>query len=310
MEKSLHILEKRVFSIININLAEIAFITLFFAETSYYLLIMQTGIVECFHSDMSKLWMIPVGGVLGILTMFSVKERSFVVLVALFFQTLLMFFYPTFSGLTLFILGFLSGLVAPYLIYQLRTLQQVLIVLGLAYLLGTFAVTIPAEHRGLLAIVLSMVALFSSYFVTPLEEKEQKELKLSTYITIFLWLVLDATLFETLSRSSGAIWGRDAFTLTISVFHLVGLFIGYKLHQFRYNNLVILTLFALSYLAFTLNLSYFLAIVYPIVISYYNVIILKHFMRLSFEHLTLVSVSLWVSAGAGLGMALIFHHLI
>jgi len=48
--------------------------------------------------------------------------------------------------------------------------------------------------------------------------------------------------------------------------------------------------------------------VYPVVISYYNVIILKYFMRLSFGQLALASVSLWVSAGVGLALTLIYSQ--
>jgi len=242
--------------------------------------------------------------------MSKLNRRSTVVSVALFFQTLLMFFYPNFNGFMLFALGFLSGLVAPYLIFQLKSLYQIVIVLGLAYLLGTFAIHILPEDRGDLAIFLSTIALFSSYFVIPSLDKYSQKLFSRKYFFIFVWLVLDATLFEILARSSGAIWKDESMTLIIATFHIVGLFIGYKLVNFRYNNALILALFAISYLLFAFNLSTLLAIVYPIVISYYNVIILKEFMTLSFEHLTLVSLSLWVSAGMGLSMALIFHNLI
>jgi len=310
MHRDLSLYIKKEASLINISFATLAFIILFFTETSYYLLILQTGIVDYFHSDMSKIWMIPVGGVLGILSIAKIQHRSVVVSIALFFQTLLMFFYPSFNGLMLFALGFLSGLVAPYLIYQLKSLRYVVVILGLSYLLGTLAISIAPENRGDLAIVLSIAALFSSYFTVPVLQKEHKKVALKTYGTIFSWLVLDATLFEVLSRSESAIWGNSEFTLSIAFFHLLGLYLGYKLSDFKRNNLIILTLFACSYFLFALNLSYLLAIVYPIVISYYNVIILKKFMTLSFEELTLVSLSLWMSAGIGLSIALIFHNLI
>ena len=310
MEKSLSFLEKRASSLISINFTTVAFIILFFTETSYYLLILQTGIVDCFHSDISKIWMIPVGGVLGLITMTRVKHHEIFVSIALFFQTLLMFFYPTFNALMLFSLGVLSGLVAPYLIYQLKSLTQIVIILGLAYLLSTFAIHILPENRGVLAIFLSMIALFSSYFVVPIRRKRVKKIRLKSYFWIFIWLILDAVLFEVLSRSSFGIWGHEEFTLLIAIFHMLGLYIGYKLITFKYNNLVILTLFSLSYLFFAFNLSYLLAIVYPIVISYYNVVLLKHFMALSFGELTLVSLSLWISSGMGLTIALISHNLI
>jgi hypothetical protein len=310
MHRNLPFSIKKEAILLNLNFNTLAFLILFFTETSYYLLILQTGIVDYFHSDMSQLWMIPVGGVMGILTMAKLSHRSIVVSVSLLFQTLLMLFYPSFNGFMLFALGFLSGLIAPYLIYQLKSVHHILIVLGLSYILGTFAIHIPPENRGVLAICLSIVALFSSYFIAPVTEKKIKRLVLKSYLVIFVWLVLDATLFETLSRSTVGIWKNEAFTTIIATFHIVGLYVGYKLINFKYNNRVILALFAISYLLFAFNLSYLLAIVYPIVISYYNVIILKHFMSLSFEHLTLVSLSLWMSAGIGLSIALLVHHLI
>ena len=307
MEKRITLVEKKSLLLASISFTTLAFVTLFFTETSYYLLILQTGIVNCFHSDMSKIWMIPIGGILGILLISTIRQRSIVVSIALFMQTLLMFFYPAFNGIMLFILGVLSGLIAPYLIYQLKDLKQIVLVLGLAYLLGTFAVNIPAEQRGLLAIILSIVALFSSYFVVPSQETKRKITSYQPYIIIFIWLVLDATLFETLARSSHGIWAHEKFTLSIALFHLIGLYMGYKLSNYHHNNRIVLTLFFLSYLFFAFNLTYLLVIVYPMVISYYNVLILKRFMTLSFEALTLVSLSLWLSAGMGLSLALLFH---
>ena len=311
MERYLELFENRTTLLSKIDWALWAFVLLFFSETSYYLLILQTGIVDCFGSNLAKIWMIPVGGVLGILTINRLQARTMVVRIALLLQTLLMFAYPNFSGVALFVLGVLSGLVAPYLIYQLRSLEQVVVALALAYVVGTFGMNILPEHRAFLAIVLSVVALFFSLFFTPFFEKEEQEFELKSYASLFLWLVLDATLFETLSRSSSAIWGNDSFSFTIASFHLLGLFIGYKLSSYKHNNRLILVLFALSYLFFMLHFQSLLAMVYPIVISYYNVIILKRFMTLSFERLTLVSLSLCGSAGIGLSIALLIsHHLI
>ncbi len=301
---------KRELIIDSINIANLAYIILFFAETSYYLLILQTGIIEHFHSDLSKIWMIPIGGILGILSIYMIKNRLDIISIALFIQTLIMFYYPYFDGLTLFILGFLSGLIAPYLIYQLKSLEQVITILALAYIFGTFSINIPADNRGYIAIFLSILALLSSYFTTPIEKRVFKNISIKNYINIFIWLVLDATLFETLSRSSYHIWANSRFTLIIAIFHTIGLYLGYRLSNYRYTNRVIIGLFILSYLLFIFKFSYLLAMVYPIVISYYNVIILKYFMNLTFGYLVLVSLGLWGSAGIGLFMALFHYNLI
>jgi hypothetical protein len=292
-----------------IELSMFAFILLFFAETSYYLLILQTGIVEYYHTDIHHIWMIPVGGVLGILTIAKLQHRSTVVLVALLLQTLLMFFYPAFNPLVLFILGYLSGLVAPYLIYQLKSVEQVVVILGLSYLLGTIAIAIDPAHRGTLAVVLSLLAAGSAYFVKEnTSVKKPQSLALKTYGEIFIWLVLDASLFGMLASSDVAIWGDVHYMSLIIFFHGFGLYVGYKLYHYQNNPKIILGLFLLSYLLFWLDEPYLLAMVYPVVISYYNVIILKYFMRLSFGELALASVSLWVSAGAGLALTLIYSQ--
>ena len=284
-----------------------AFIILFFAETSYYLLILQTGIVEYYHTDISQLWMIPVGGVLGILTIVKLKHRFLVVMVALLLQTLFMFFYPIFTPLMLFILGFLSGLVAPYLIYQLKSVEQIVIILGLSYLLGTVAIAISPVDRGTLSVVLSFLATISAYFVKEnVSVKIPHSLTLKTYSEIFIWLALDASLFGILASSDISIWGDTHYMLFIIFFHCFGLYIGYKLYHYQNNSKIILGLFVLSYLFFWLDKPYLIAMVYPVVISYYNVIILRHFMRLSFGQLALASVSLWISAGAGSAVTLIY----
>lgn len=287
----------------------LALIILFFAETSYYLLILQTGIVEYYHSNLSQIWMIPVGGVLGISTIATLKYRQQVVSIALVMQTILMLTYPHFDGGMLFILGFSSGLIAPYLIYQLHSLTQVVVALALAYLLSTFAITILPEARGVLAIGLSLMALLALQWVVP-QKKSKKALLNRGYGEVFLWLVLDATLFELLSRSSVAIWKDERFIVLIAFFHLVGLLLAYKFHNSKYNSVTIIGLFILSYLFFNLNMQYPLAIVYPIVISYYNVMVLKRFMNLSFEQLSFASSGLWMSAGMGLFISLYYNNLI
>lgn len=287
----------------------LALIILFFAETSYYLLILQTGIVEYYHSNLSQIWMIPVGGVLGISTIATLKYRQQVVSIALVVQTILMLTYPHFDAGMLFILGFSSGLIAPYLIYQLHSLTQVVVALALAYLLSTFAITILPEARGVLAIGLSLMALLALQWVVP-QKKSKKALLNRGYGEVFLWLVLDATLFELLSRSSVAIWKDERFIVLIAFFHLVGLLLAYKFHNSKYNSVTIMGLFILSYLFFSLNMQYPLAIVYPIVISYYNVMVLKRFMNLSFEQLSFASLGLWMSAGMGLFISLYYNNLI
>jgi len=283
----------------------IALIVLFFTETSYYLLILQTGVVELYNSDISKIWITPLFGVLGMLVAFKLQYRYSLIIMALIVQTILMLFYPQFHTYSLAILGVSSGVIAPYLIYQLRSIIQVIIGLGLAYTFSTFAITIPAIHRGTLAIALSLVALISVFFIDTTPRKKESKVD-KEYVILFVWLLLDATLFEILSRSDEAIWRDDNFIVIIILSHIIGLFLAYRFHNFRYNTIVIIGLFVLSYLFFILHKQYLLAVIYPIVISYYNVLVLKRFMLLSMRDLTLVSFSLWLTAGIGVAISIFY----
>jgi hypothetical protein len=290
-----------IFRILDISI--IAVIMLFFSETSYYLLILQTGIIEHFHSNLYSIWMIPVGGILGIISIYKLKYHRDIVMLSLLTQTLLMFFYPNFNMFALFILGFSSGIIAPYIIYQLKNLQTVVISLGLAYIFGTIAIRVPADHRAFIAISLSFIAFISLYFISPI--MQEKKAKIGTdFKYIFLWLLLDATLFEMLSRSDLAIWKDISYMPVIITFHLTGLILAYFFQNSKHNTFIIFTLFSLSYLAFILEIKPILAVIYPIVISYYNVIILKKFITFSQRDLALASLSLWASAGMGLFLAL------
>jgi hypothetical protein len=300
---SLHV--KKLYLSRAIDIPFLAFVVLFFSETTYYLLVLQTGIVEYFNSNLAQIWMIPIGGILGISLVFTLKNRYNMVLLALVAQSILMFFYPHFDGLALFLLGLLSGLVAPFMIYQIKSLNQVFATLGLSYVSGTFGILIAPENRGFIAVILSITALVSFLFIKETKKKENTQtISNSMILKIFSWLVLDSILFETLSRSSVTIWKNENFVYIIAVSHIIGLALAFVSHKKRYDTVFIISMFLLSYLFFVFKLQYPLAIVYPIVISYYNVIILKKFMKLPFDWLILATFSLWISAGIGLFISL------
>ena len=279
---------------------------MFFAETTYYLLILQTGIVEFYNSDMGSLWTIPIGGVLGILLTSKLKNYQHKILsISLFLQIILISFYPDFNLIYLFFLGLLSGLIAPILIYQIKNFKTVFIVLSLSYVVGTFGVMIPAEDRLFMALVLSVLAFLSSLFIDVINKKpDTKRMDVSGFMIIFLWLLLDSTLFESLARDILTIWKNSNFVWIIASSHLAGLALAYKLHNHKSVNFLIIGLFVLSYLFYALEQQYLLAVVYPIVISFYNVIILKRFIQLPFLWLCFGAIGLWVSAGIGLFTAI------
>jgi hypothetical protein len=297
---------KKIFFVKEADISFFAFIILFFSETTYYLLVLQTGIVEYFHSNLSQIWTIPLGGIIGISLIATLKNRYNIVLLSLIAQTLLMFLYPRYNIVTLFVLGLLSGLVAPYLIYHIKNLYQIAFALGLSYVSGTFGILMPAGERGYMAVILSITALISFLFIDEIRYKRKtKTVSYNTLLKIFIWLTLDATLFEMLSRSSVGIWRSEDFVYIIALSHIVGLVLALIFHKKRYSDIFIMSLFLLSYSFFMLGMQYPLSIVYPIVISYYNVIVLKNFMQLPFNRLVLASFGLWVSAGIGLFVSLI-----
>jgi len=295
------------------NVPMFAFLLLFSAEFTYYLLILQTGIVEYHHSMISEIWMVPVGGILGIISsVFLVKERHWIIPFLLLAQLLLSFDYAVANSFELFLLGIISGMTAPMLIARIEKFWVVIISLLLSYAFGTYVFNTPAMDRTNIALFLSFVALSASLF-SRMHYHPKKEGALSLYSmgNVFLWLLLDATLFETLSRDTVMhLWGEASFTWTIILFHSIGLLVAFRFRDSKQNDIVLLGLFLLTYLLYENASPLLLSMVYPFVISYYNVIILRKLMRLSYLNLTVVSLSLWGASGLGLMIALSGNFLI
>jgi len=294
-------------AISNMKLSDIAFLWLFAAEFTFYLLILQTGIVEYHHSDMSQIWMVPVGGVLGIVaSIFVHKEREWLIPIVLLLQLLLSLDYANANSVELFLLGLISGLTAPMLIARIDKFWIATIALALSYTYGTYYFDVPAAQRTNIALFLSLVAFLSSLFAQ-MQTLKKSTLHPTIYSvgSIFLWLLLDAALFETLSRNEVMhLWGDSGFTWNIVIFHIIGLVVAYKAISWKHNNSVLLILFTLTYTLYSLGWQLGLSIIYPFVISYYNVIILKELTRLPYAFLAVMALSLWGASGLGLLVAL------
>jgi hypothetical protein len=295
------------------NLPIIAFLLLFTAEFTYYLLILQTGIVEYHHSDISEIWMIPLGGILGIIaSIFLYTMRHWLIPSLLFVQLLISFDYTVANGFELFILGVISGLTAPILIAHIDKFWVVLVSLALSYSFGTYVFEVVAIERTNIALILSSVALLASFF-SQMNRSNTKKGKISLYSmgNVFLWLLLDASLFETISRDSVMqLWGEASFVWIIIFSHIVGLYVAFRFRNLQHNDKVLIGLFFITYLTYESNLPWALSIVYPFVISYYNVIILQKLISLSYVNLAVVSLSLWGASGLGLFIALSHSFLI
>jgi len=294
-------------AITKIQIPQVAFLFLFAAEFTFYLLILQTGIVEYHHSAMREIWMVPAGGIIGILaSVFLYKERQWLIPFLLFAQLLLALNYAQANGFELFLLGLISGLTAPILIARIDRFWMVVLALALSYTYGTYYFDVPASQRTDIALFLSVVALSASFF-SHMQRVKKHTIYISLYGagSIFFWLLLDASLFETLSRDPVMhLWGEGTFTWNIILFHIIGLAVAYLARNWRHHDAMILALFILTYTLYSLGWQWALSLVYPFVISYYNVIILKQLMRLPYLLLALMALTLWAASGMGLLVAL------
>jgi len=292
---------------IKIQIPHIAFLFLFASEFTFYLLILQTGVVENHHSVMSEIWMVPVGGVLGIMgSIFLYKEQKWFMPFLLFSQLLLSLHYAHANSIELFLLGLISGLTAPMLISRIDRFLIVVIALALSYTYGTYYFDVPASQRTDIALFLSLLALSASLF-TQTQNVKKNIVYISLYSsgTIFLWLLLDAALFESISRDATMhLWGEGAFVWNIIIFHIIGLVVAYSARDWRHNDSILLALFSLTYMLYALEWQWALSIVYPFVISYYNVIILRQLIALPYVLLAFMALSLWIASGMGLLIAL------
>ena len=277
------------------------------SELCYYLLIAQTGIVEYFSSNLFLIAPLPIGGVIGslLVSYIKIKNKVSLFLVA---QLILSFMYPHYNLLTLFILGFVVGSMAPLIINEVKktTFLELGLALSLSYVTGTMLFNYEVSQREIIAVTLTMITLFCSLFLNYI--KEEKELNTTNHslLMMVLWVFLDSALFESLSRDvTVSIW-RDGFTFEIALFHVIGLFCAlyFKIEK-NQKELLILTLFALSYLFYFLREGSILSMVYPFVISYYNVVILQSIRKLDFKTISFYMIFIgWMASGAGLFIAL------
>lgn len=295
----------------NFNIALIFFVGL---ELCYYLLIAQTGIVEVFHSNLFLIGFLPFGGVIGSYLSSHIDcKNKYKVIALLSLQAVLTFFYPNLNELTLFLLGLAVGGMAPLMIQTLKQAKSLdfIFALSIAYTVGTLLFTSDPNGRGTLGIVLSVTALLAYLFIdkikvaTPLKE-EKPFIKYSLVFMVF-WVFLDSALFETLSRDIVIPIWRDGYTVQIISFHILGVIAGVIATQDHFQkSLTILILFALSYLFYFLREPLLLSIVYPFVISYYNVAILQSLV--TFKTLKSIGIAMifigWIASGLGLFVAL------
>lgn len=282
-------------------------------ELCYYLLIAQTGIVEYFGSDLTLIIYMPIGGMIGSLLSTFIKynlKRKLQFLLLL--QLSMTFFYPNLNFIMLFLLGLSVGAIAPLIIESLKkaTANDFIAILSISYVLGTSLFNTPVEDRILYGIIFTTIGVLSLFWLDiHLVEKIKNKNQTISYpiIMMMLWVFLDSALFETLSRDIQIPIWRGGFSYEIMLFHVIGVVFAIKLHlQDKHKEIVIVIMFALSYLFYFIREPLLLSIVYPFVISYYNTIILQELIKI--KNIKQIGISMlligWVASGAGLFFAL------
>jgi len=279
-------------------------------ELSYYLLIIQTGLMEYFHSNLLLIAPLPIGGVIGsLLVHFTNIKNETKLTLFLAIQLLISCFYPNLSAVMLFFLGLSAGAIAPLIIHELKKAQLIDIgfALGLSYTLGTLLFNSDVANRTWIALLLSATVLVSSRFLPKKLQKLQSNGEYSLLI-MSIWIFLDSALFETLSRDAiMPIW-RLGMSGEIIFFHLFGIVLAlFFKASARHKEIFVLLLFSLSYFLYFTHEAILLGAVYPIVISYYNVLILQTLLQKELKTISTYMIFIaWIASGAGLVIAL--HH--
>lgn len=282
------------------------------SQLLYYLLIAQTGVVGAFDSHIHDLYTLPIGGVIGALASAIWRHHGLKQELCFLFgiQMMISWFYPNYSLGMLFALGFVVGYTTPLLLYIFGSQGKLQLSLGLAisYAIGTALYTYPFMERDDIAVVLPLISVAALRFtqLKGVEHKQYSHFPWKLVGVMMLWIFADSALFETLSRSGDMdIWSE--YTLLIITSHLAGVYFA-----FRYGDglvkqsPIILGLFAVSYLLFWLKEPLLLAVIYPVVISYYNVLLFYKLIQMG--NIRTIALSMigvgWIAASAANAVAL------
>lgn len=282
------------------------------SQLLYYLLIAQTGVVGAFDSHMHDLYPLPIGGIVGAMLCAYWKHHGIKVELYFLFvaQVMVSWFYPNYSLGMIFVLGFLVGYTTPLLLFTFRTQEYVLLSVGLAiaYAVGTAFYTYPYESRGGIAVVLPLVSIVALYFSTLGDMRTRNDFLLNKHMIamMMIWIFADSALFETLSRSGVMdIWSQH--TLLIIASHLLGVRLAYLYGKpLMRSGWTIFGLFVGSYVAYYTYQPLLLAIVYPIAISYYNVLVFRELTQMkSVRAVAIAMIGVgWIAASAANFIAL------
>lgn len=282
------------------------------SQLLYYLLIAQTGVVGAFDSHIHDLYTLPIGGVIGALLSALWHHHGFKQELCFLFgiQMMISWFYPNYSLGMLLALGFVVGYTTPLLLYIFGSQGKLQLSLGLAisYAIGTALYTYPYVQRDDIAVILPLISVAALRFthLTRVEPTRYLSFPWKLIGVMMLWIFADSALFETLSRSGDMdIWSE--YTLLIITSHLLGVYLAYRYgDELIGQTPIILGLFALSYLLYWAKEPLLLAIIYPVVISYYNVLLFYKLIRIGDVRiiaLSMIGVG-WIAASVANAVAL------
>lgn len=282
------------------------------SQLLYYLLIAQTGVVGAFDSHIHDLYTLPIGGIIGSLLSALWRHHGFKQELCFLFgvQMMISWFYPNYSLGMLLALGFVVGYTTPLLLYIFGTQNKLQLALGLAisYAIGTAFYTYPYLQRDDIAVILPLISVAALRFthLKRVEQVEHLHFPWRLVGVMMLWIFADSALFETLSRSGDMdIWSK--YTLLIITSHLIGVYLAFRYGDgLLKQSPIILGLFAVSYLLFWLKEPLLLAIIYPVVISYYNVLLFYKLIQM--RNIRTIALSMigvgWIAASAANAVAL------
>lgn len=282
------------------------------SQLLYYLLIAQTGVVGVFHSHIHDLYTLPIGGVVGSLVSALWRHHRLKLELCFLFgiQMIISWFYPHYSLGILLALGFVVGYTTPLLLYVFGTQSKLQLAFGLAisYTIGTALYTYPYAQRGEIAVILPLISVAALRFthLKKVEYKSHSSFPWKLVGVMMLWIFADSALFETLSRSGHMdIWSE--YTLVIITSHILGVYLAYRYgDELMGQTPIILGLFGVSYLLYWVKEPLLLAIVYPIVISYYNVLLFHKLIQM--RDIRMIALSMlgvgWMAASGANAVAL------
>lgn len=256
------------------------------SQLLYYLLIAQTGVVGVFDSHMHDLYTLPIGGVIG--SLMSAYWKHIEIKQELFFmfgtQIMISWMYPNYSLGLLLVLGVVVGYTTPLMLHVFRgqSKKSLALGLGISYAIGTALYSYPFEERWIIAVILPVVSIFALYFsvLSPKVIEQKTPLNWKMVGVMMVWIFADSALFETLSRSGEMdIWSH--FTALIITAHLFGIYLAYRFAKpLMHSSMVIAGLFVLSYGLYYSQQPLLLCVIYPITISYYNVLLFRELTQM------------------------------